>query len=654
MAVDRRLSAIVFTDIVGSTELAQKDERAALALIAEQESLAQSTVAEHHGRRVKSTGDGLLMEFPSAIDAVESAVELQRRIFERNRRAEATPLRVRIGVHLGDVHGREGDIFGDSVNIAARVESAGDAGGVCISETVYNLVRNKLPYGLERLPAVRLKGLAEPMDLYRVMLPWVRASGPPADSPVPRLAVLPLANISPDASDAYFADGLTEELIAVLSKIPGLRVIARTSVIPYKSSSKSVAEIGTELGVRSILEGSVRKAGDRLRITLQLIDVTSQEHVWSERFDRELSDVFAIQTEVAERTAKAIRIELSERAREHLRRPPTSDLTAYELYLRSIPLNDEVSDEAFRQSVRLLEEAIQRDPDFALAIAHLADRFVQGAGDFLTHREGFARARTLLARALALDPDLSEAHAAQADLAMQEEHDWERARAEFQRALALNPSNAAARMSYAGLLRALGENEAAERELRASIEIHPTWWVPRWGLVDLALDRGDIPLAQERAEKLLSPDPNPPLTHLSFAMRYAKTGKEAEARRELERAGMPSTVLFRIAHAMVLGALHEPAEARTLLAELTDEAHPVFVASEYLAGLYVIVGDRERALAILETAVRNRESGLWLRHSLPAFDPIRNDPRFVAALRSFHLPDAVTQAATSAPPQREP
>jgi adenylate cyclase len=636
----------MFTDMVESTQLAQKDERSALRLIDEQDKLARAVVTGHHGRLVKSTGDGLLVEFPSALDAIECAVEFQRRILERNRPPGTIPLRVRVGIHLGDVQRRGGDILGDAVNVAARVESEAEAGGICISESVYGQVRNKVPYDLVPLGRRSLKGVAEPMELYRVVLSGglgTRGEPRATGATVPRLAVLPLTNISPDPNDEYFADGLTEELIAVLSKIPGLRVIARTSVTPYKSSSKSVAQIGAELGVTSILEGSVRKAADQLRITLQLIDVPSQEHVWSEKFDRRFSDVFAIQTEVAESTARAIRVELSDHAREFIHRAPTDNLPAYELYLRAVLGSDRLDPEAFRSSVALLEEAIRMDPQFALAYAQLGHLLVQGAGDFLPHRDGFSRARPLVVRALELDPDLSEAHSARGDLAMQDEHDWKLAEAEFEKAIALNPSNGRARASYSTLLRVLGRYEEAERQLRAALETDPKWWVPRWLLVDGALERGEVALAEERARQWLDPDPFPALTHLAFAMKYAETGRRTDARRELELVDRPPGLLFRLGRALVLAELDEPEEARTLLSELTERPSHEFLSIDYFAALYAAVGETEKALRLIEATEKDGGSGLWLRHRIPAFDSIRDDPRFVAALESFKLPEEVTR-----------
>ena len=648
MASGRRLSAILLADMVGSTELAQRDERSALALIEEQERLARAVLDAHHGRWVKSTGDGVLAEFPSALDAVECAVDFLRRVRERNARAGTVPLRVRVGLHVGDVEGRDGDIFGDAVNVAARVEAAAPVDGICVSEPFYTQVRNKGPYRFEPIGAPSLKGIAEPLPLYRVTTLDPVSPSPRTAPATPRLAVLPLANISPDPHDEYFADGLTEELIAVLSKLPAVRVIARTSVVPYKATAKSVAQIGAELGVTSILEGSVRKAGDRLRITLQLIDVASQEHVWSEKYDRDLADVFAIQTDVAERTASAIRVELSERAREFLRRTPTESLPAYELYLQAVQRNADLSPEAFREAVDLLEAALERDPRFALAHAQLAHRLVQGAGDFLSHREGFARARTHVERALELDPELPEAHAALGNLRMQEEHDWDGARAALERAVALNPSNATARVSYGTLLRVLGRHTEAEEQFRAAHEVDPGAWTPRWLLVDAALLRLDEADARARYRALFPTDPNPEFAHLAFAEMYAELGRPDDARRELAAAGPPSTLMLRMGHAVVLGALGDPSEARTLLAELTTGPSPPFVPNEYVPALCAIVGEKQRALELLEQSVRAGESGLWIRHLLPSFDGIRDDPRFVALLRSFHLPDEALRGRNAA------
>ncbi len=628
----------MFTDLVGSTGLAQTDERAALELIQAQERLARPALDAHDGRLVKSTGDGLLVEFPSALDAVECAVDLQRRIQERNSSAGAPAMNVRIGLHVGDVQRRGGDIFGDAVNVAARVQSVAEPGGVCLTESLWDQVRAKVPYAMEKLPPQPLKGLVGPIDLYRIVLPWAASARPAPVATVPRLAVLPLSNISPDPKDGYFADGLTEELISVLSRIPGLRVIARTSVTPYKGSSKSVAEIGSELGVSSLLEGSVRKAGERIRVTLQLIDVASQEHLWSESYDRQLSDVFAIQTEVAESTAKAIRIELSEPAKQFLRQAPTADLVAYELYLRAL-LRDEGKAESFREAVTALEEAIRRDPKFAAAYARLGYLMVLGAGDYLPHAEGFARGRELVGQALRLDPNLSDAHVALANLLMQEEHNWSRAESELTTALQLNPSNGTARVLYHTLLRVLGRDAEAAHQLWSSIETNPNWPLPRRMLVELTLVDGEIPRARELVRRWLTPDPDPSQTHLGFSIAYAQAGDIGQADRELELAGPPTSLFERASRALILAMMGRPAEATALLEELDRLAKTEYVSADLRVLLTAAGRDGPTLLDELERAERSGESSLWLRYRLPMFDAVRDDPRFQALLQRLGVSD---------------
>ena len=273
----RRLAAIIFTDIVGYSALSQRDEALALRLLDRHNSLVRSALKRHGGREVKSMGDGFLLEFPSALVAVRFAVEVQDEFRKYNLSAAVgEDLMIRIGVHVGDVESHEGDLFGDTVNIASRIVGLAESGGICVSNQVYDQVRNKIQSTLVRMSRQRLKNIEQEIDLFRVVLPW-ELSVTPVSSSINRIAVLPFSNISPDPSDSYFADGLTEELISVLSEIRGLRVIARTSVDQYRNSDKSVKQIGNELNVAHLLGGSVRKVGSRIRITAHLMDVESQE-----------------------------------------------------------------------------------------------------------------------------------------------------------------------------------------------------------------------------------------------------------------------------------------------------------------------------------------------------------------------------------------
>jgi TolB-like protein/class 3 adenylate cyclase len=374
----RKLVAIMFTDMVGYTALTQQNEGLSLELLEEHQRLLRPLFAQYHGREIKTMGDAFHVEFASALEAVRCAIEIQKTLIEHN--ASSPPekkIQIRIGIHLGDVTPRAQDIFGDAVNIASRIEPLAEPGGICISQQVYDQVHNKLDRPPISLGKHELKNVAAPLEVYRVVLPWEkrqirdtaqRASRSPgkralvvtvaaltmiiltgaylwqshkistqvqANPPEkPRIAVLPLDNFSSDPQNQYFADGLTDELISTLSKISGLRVIARTSVMQYKQTKKTVAEIGQELQVGTVLEGSVQKEGDKARISVQLVDTRSQEHLWAEDYDNKLlGDVFAIESDVAERVAQALQVKLVGSEKQDVTNNPTDNPEAYDLYL---------------------------------------------------------------------------------------------------------------------------------------------------------------------------------------------------------------------------------------------------------------------------------------------------------------------------------
>src|SRR3989475_8117151 len=302
----------MFTDLVGFTTLSQRNESLALSVLDKQRELLRPMFNKHGGREVKTIGDSFLVDFPSALSAVKCAYEIQRTTRELNHSLpEERRVHLRIGVHLGDIVESQGDISGDAVNVASRIESLADNGGVCLTRQVYDQVQNKFELPLTSLGPKTLKNVGTPIELYKVALPWQEArisSSTRLDKK--RIAVLPFANISPSASDEYFSDGMTEELIATLSRIKSLGVIARTSIIRYKGLTKPVVDIGRELNVGTVLEGSVRVAGKKLRITAQLIDAATEEHLWSDVYDRDLEDAFAIQSDLAKRIAKALKIRI--------------------------------------------------------------------------------------------------------------------------------------------------------------------------------------------------------------------------------------------------------------------------------------------------------------------------------------------------------
>ncbi len=646
MSSGRRLAAIVFTDLEGFTSLTQRDERGALALLEEQRGLVDAVLATRGGRLIKSMGDGLLLEFPNARDAVEGAVELQRSVRARNLREADRPLRLRIGIHLGDVEERGSDILGDAVNIASRIEPLADAGGICCSAQVHEQVRNKVPVTWQRLGPRALKGVDTPVEIYRVGWGEPAETAAPRSAPAragpPRIAVLPLANISPDPRDEYFADGLTEELISTLSQLRGLRVLARTSVNQYKGTVKPVSQIGAELGATSLLEGSVRKSGSRIRITLQLIDVASQEHTWSESYNRNLEDVFAIQAEVAERTAAALQLQLGEAERVALLERPTESVPAYDAYLHGIrefgAWIDGLDPARAREAIRWFEEAIRADPDFALARAYLANVLMALAGEALPSAEVFPRARALLDRALELDPDSSEAHVARGNLAMQADLDWARAEEEFQRALALNPSSWTAHFWYGSLLEITQRFPESEVQMRLGLEQNPLLLALELAVVSAPIHRGDLDGAIRAWTAMGERLGWPLVARWNLAWLHVLRGERPKALELVSAMKDSTSLLDRFSWALLEAFDGRPAPARDLAEELSERSRTEYVPARFLVALLALVGEKDRALARIEKDFDSGDYSLVGYYAQVALNPLRDDPRFVALLRRAHLP----------------
>ena len=614
----------MFTDVVNSTAAAQDDESAALALGVEQEALVRPLFAAHQGRVVKSMGDGFLADFDSALRAVECAIDIQQRLRSRNSVPGTAPLHLRIGIHLGDVEQRGSDIFGDAVNLASRIEPLAAPGGICVSGEVFRQVRNKIPNPIERLPTVALKGVKFPLEVYRIALPGERSRSERDESGPPRIAVLPLANISPDPNDEYFADGLTEELIGSLSKLPDLRVIARTSVTQYKSSPKSAAQIGGELGVTSLLEGSVRKAGHRLRIAVQLVSVSTEEPVWAATYDRELDDVFAIQTDVASQVAGS----LSHSVFAIPHNKETGSVTAYLYYLRAIQLLHEDDVPGLRESARLLELALAEDPDFARAHAALArswDALVMRGGE--DYGIVASKAEPAARRAIELAPEAAEGHAALAEVHWMLDR-VEAGIAEAQRAIAINPNLSEA---YETLGRQLVTGRGLEASLqvfRKGYELDPLGvrgallyaWAAQlaghdeeaWGVID-------------RMNQL---NPTGASVCDAVAEYYRLKGDLAKAREALERGlqASPEDEGLRVDLAIVFALSGDRKEAERRLAEIAGTSQS---AGRFSAQLFVrsALGDLDEAFEALHRleAIHAWPAVLGVH---PTFERLRRDPRF--------------------------
>jgi adenylate cyclase len=643
MATARRLSAIMFTDMVDFTAHTQADEQGTLRLLREQEEIVGPLIGSYGGRLVKSTGDGFLAEFPSALQAVECAIAVQERLRSRNALPGVSVIELRIGIHLGDVEQRGTDIFGDAVNLAARVQTAADSSGIAISQQVLDQVRNKLARSFEKLSPTALKGIRVPVDLYRVGLEEprelsTRGMGSAGDESR-RIAVLPFANISPDPNDTYFSEGLTEEVISVLSQLRSLRVIARTSVEPYRSSPKPIPQVARELGVRWILEGSVRKSGSRLRITTQLIDAATQEHRWAETYDRELVDVFEVQSEMAKRVAAALEIQLISRETSRLDHRSVPKPDSYLEYLQGRAVMRGLEQANLRAALQHFERAVELDEQNAAAHAGLSDVHLILGGIYrhIPREEWRKQSRIHALRAVELDPELAEAHTSLANV-FRSVDDIARAQEELRMAITLNPSLAWARVFYADLLADMGQEAAALQEFELARKLDPNSAIVAGEHIALLVAVGHLDEARGVLDKLGELDGHGIMYMDRRADFELSTGDIAGFRKSVERfeALLPGRSELLTARAMVEAFEGRPDGARELLKEAEALSEPERPDSG-IATTYAVLGDLDACFRWLEVA---RANGRFTpRHW--RFDSrlarVRADPRFGELLRRMNL-----------------
>jgi adenylate cyclase len=483
MSQSRRLAAILASDVAGYSRLMGADEEGTLErLKALRRELLDPKIAEHHGRIVKTTGDGLLVEFASVVDAVRCAVAVQQAMPERNTSVEAdNRIELRIGINLGDVIVEGDDLYGDGVNIAARIEALADAGGVFVSNTVHDQVRDRLPFLFEDLGEQQVKNIARPVRVYRVSdVTAAKGQSTPVQSPLPlpdkpSIAVLPFANMSGDPEQEYFVDGMVEEIITALSRIHWLFVIARNSSFTYKGRSVDVKEVGRELGVRYVLEGSVRKAGRQVRITGQLIDALTGTHLWADRFDGSLEDVFELQDQVAVSVAGVIEPALQAAEMRRSAARPTPDLSAYDLYLRALAAFFPTTKDRVTEALRLLEQAIAIDRHYGLALAWAANCHMRLVIDGWTDEPEISRRKTgdLARQALQLAENDPRILANAALVLAHVDEDSGAMIGLVDRALALNPSFARG-WYVSGLLRVFaGQPDLAIEHVETSLRLSP-------------------------------------------------------------------------------------------------------------------------------------------------------------------------------------
>ncbi len=535
--VERRLTAILAADVVGYSRLMGLDEEGTLATLkAHRGSFLDPTITRHRGRIVKTTGDGILVEFTSAVDAACCAVDIQRGMADRNAAVQRDRrIELRIGINVGDIIIDGDDIFGDGVNVAARLEGIAEPGGISISDDTYRQVRDKLDLTFDDVGEQHLKNISHPVKVYRVRLETAAQPAPTALKPPekPSIAVLPFQNISGDPEQEYFADGMVEDIITGLSRIKWLFVIARNSTFTYKGRAIDVKQVGRELGVRYVLEGSVRKAADRVRITAQLIDAITGAHVWAERYDRKTDDVFALQDEITLSVVGAIEPSLRLAEVERAKRKRPDSLDAYDLVLRALPDVYSRMPEQSKRALALLERALALDSSYALAHACAAEchhtLFLRGG----LHEEDRKAAARHAQIAIANGQDDALALTLAGFSVGMDGHDRAAAFAAFEAALALSPSSALTYILGSVIFSFAGEAERAIDWAERGLRLSPLDPWRSSAFISLAVghfNRGRYEEAAAAARKSVQCSPGFSICHMALAAPLAKLGRLEEAK----------------------------------------------------------------------------------------------------------------------------
>ncbi|HZP20309.1 MAG TPA: adenylate/guanylate cyclase domain-containing protein [Bauldia sp.] len=560
-AANRRLAAILAADVVGYSRMMGADEAGTLAALKHhREAVFDPAVAQHHGRIVKLIGDGTLVEFNSVVDAVRCALDIQRRA---KAGAASAPITLRIGINLGDVIIEGDDIYGDGVNIAARLEPLAEPGGICIAAIVHESVGNRIDVAFRDGGEVTVKNIDRPIRVWKwhpgseVVPPPAPRAGEPAAAAneQPSIAVLPFNNMSGDPEQEYFSDGITEDIITDLSKVGGLLVIARNSSFAYKGKSPDIRTVGRELGVRAVLEGSIRRAGNRVRITAQLISAANGGHLWAERYDRDLTDIFAVQDEVTRHIVEALKVRLTPAEATRISEVPTKNPEAHDLFLRAreLLLGQRSDRSVFDQAIMLLERAIALDPNYAEAYAALG----------MAHNLDFQNRWTG-------SPDALEKSLRLANLAVEK-----------------GPEVPYARFVAAVVSTWSRDLVQAKRHAEAALAVNPNYALALGALGIVEIYSGDPEAALPLAERAMRLDPGFRQQYLHFiGTAYLVLGRyEAAAAAFRERIRLaPKTDLSRALLISALGHLGETDAARTVLAEL-KELSPTYTFAGHLARL---------------------------------------------------------------------
>ncbi|MDA4123208.1 MAG: tetratricopeptide repeat protein [Thaumarchaeota archaeon] len=639
---ERRLAAIMFTDMVGYTSLGQKNESLSLALVDEQRKLIRPILARHAGREVKTMGDAFLVEFSNALDAVRCAYDIQRAVREFNiGLPEEKRAQLRIGVHLGDVVELAGDISGDAVNIASRIEALAEEGGVCITRQVFDQVENKVELSLQSLGPKVLKNVNAEIEVFKVVMPWDLTT-PMRSGALPghRVAVLPFVSMSADTNDEYFADGLTEELIDRLSQMGELEVIARTSVMTYKKKSAKAAEIGKDLRAGSLVEGSVRKEGNTVRVTVQLIDANADRHLWSSRYDRTLERIFEVQSDIAQQVAIALKVRILPSERKAIERKDTTDPEAHDLYLRGRAYLHRTTEEDYLTGLGCFQRAIQRDPSYSLVYVAMSNAYnLMGFFETMPASVASEKAEAMARKAIELDDTSAAAHASLAE-ALFSKWDFAGSEIELRRALQLNPNDSYSHHVASGYCLVTSQFARGIEEAERALDLDPLSTRTISILATLQLYSGDLDSAEKGYNRILGLDPSSAFALGNLGLCHVRKGMFERGIEEIKRSdemgsgsiiGAKSDLIYALTRA---GRVDE---ARKVLSELVDFHAKNHRGAAIVADGYASLGENERAFEWLEKAYIEHSGSLAGFLGDFGFENLRSDPRFRALLAKMGI-----------------
>ncbi len=648
----RKLAAIMFTDMVGYSAMMQRNESLAIELVEEQRSLLRSLFAKHGGHEIETIGDAFFVEFGSALHGTRCAIEIQETLHARNKAGNPErKIELRIGLHLGDVVLRDSRIYGDGVNIAARVQPLAEPGGICITREIFDMVKHNLDVKVVSLGPTELKNIKDKFELYSLVVgamagkgesglfPEMAAGGDPRKVHGPSIGVLPFANMSSDPENEYFSDGMSEEIIHALSKIRRLHVASRTSAFSFKGKNEEVRAIGRTLNVSTVLEGSVRKSGNQIRITAQLVNVEDGYHLWSERYDREISDVFEIQDEITMAIVDTLRVTLLGTEEETLLKKDTKDHEAYNLYLKGRYFWNKRGAE-LSQAVRYFEMAIARDPGYSRAYSGLADSYAPLTFyGYLPPNIAIPKAKAAAEKALSIDPGLCEAHCSLGYVKLFYDRDPLMAIHDFDCAIHLSPSYIPARYWRGASQLSRKRFEEAIEDVRRSVEIEPLSAIANAYLGWAYYFSRRYDEARKQLIRTLELDPGFYLAHWILGQVHEREGRYPEAIAEFEKGADLSSrstwMLSSLSHAYASAGRED--DALQLLSEVTDRAKTEYVRSLVMAYLYDGLKRPDQVLDSVEQAFE--EHDLWLAFLPvdPYFEKYHSHPRFANILKKIGL-----------------